>query len=131
MKAFSDFVESEGHGKRGRSREDQHLGQLLHGQAKLGEPITLDELSSLIDEDRPKNFYEFIKAKDHGLSESLPPDKKTLNKFRRFTGRAEGMSISVEAHLLGDRIEFDEAGGTLTLRNLPTQLTNQLKRSAA
>ncbi|CRM19962.1 Nucleoid-associated protein YejK [Pseudomonas sp. 31 R 17] len=96
---------------------------------KSGEPITLDELSGLIDEDRPKNFYDFIKAKDYGLSETLPLDKKTLNKFRRFTGRAEGMSISFEAHLLGDKIEFDEAGGTLTLRNLPTQLTDQLKRA--
>ncbi|MCP1507246.1 nucleoid-associated protein YejK [Pseudomonas marginalis] len=100
-------------------------------QAKLGEPITLGELSELIDEDQPKNFYDFIKAKDYGLSETRPPDKKTLNKFRRFTGRAEGMSISFEAHLLGDKIEFNEAGGTLTLRGLPTQLTEQLKRAAA
>lgn len=99
-------------------------------QAKQGEPITLGELSELIDENQPKNFYDFIKAKDYGLSETLPPDKKTLNKFRRFTGRAEGMSISFEAHLLGHKIEFDEAGGTLTLRNLPTQLTDQLKRAA-
>ena len=41
------------------------------------------------------------------------------------------LSISFEAHLLGDKIEFDEAGGTLTLRGLPTQLTEQLKRAAA
>lgn len=109
----------------------QALVSYSMAQAKLGEPITLDELSELIDEDQPKSFYDFIKAKDYGLSETLPPDKKTLNKFRRFTGRAEGMSISFEAHLLGDKIEFDEVGGTLTLRNLPTQLTDQLKRAAA
>lgn len=100
-------------------------------QAKLGEPITLDELSGLIDEDRPKNFYEFIKAKYYGLSETLPPDKKTLNKSRRFAGRAEGMSISFEARLLGDKIKLDEAGGTLTLRGLPIQLSEQLRRAAA
>lgn len=98
-------------------------------QAKLGEPITLDELSSLIDEDRPKSFYDFIKAKDYGLSEALPPDKKILSKFRRFTGRIDGLSISIEQHLLGSTIEFNEAGGTLTLRSLPTQLTEQLKRA--
>lgn len=40
------------------------------------------------------------------------------------------MSISLEAQLQGDKIEFDQAGGTLTLRNLPTQLTDQLKRAA-
>ncbi|MCF5545093.1 nucleoid-associated protein YejK [Pseudomonas salomonii] len=131
LKAFSDFVESEDMPEES-AREKRHtLVSYSMAQAKLGEPITLDELSGLIDEARPKNFYDFIKAKDYGLSETLPPDKKTLNKFRRFIGRAEGMSISFEAHLLGDKIEFDQAGGTLTLRNLPTQLTEQLKRAGA
>ena len=131
LKAFSDFVESEDLGEESAREKTNTLVSYSMAQAKLGEPITLDELSGLIDEDQPKNFYDFIKAKDYGLSETLPPDKKTLNKFRRFTGRAEGMSISFEAHLLGDKIEFDEAGGTLTLRGLPTQLTEQLKRAAA
>ena len=99
-------------------------------QAKIGEPLTLDELSELIDEERPKAFYDFIRNKEYGLSPEIPADKRTLNQFRRFTGRAEGMSISFEQHLLGSKVEFDEVGGTLTLRNLPTQLTDQLKRAA-
>ena len=131
LKAFSDFVESEDMVEDAAREKTHALVSYSMAQAKLGEPITLDELSGLIDEDRPKNFYDFIKAKDYGISETLPPDKKTLNKFRRFTGRAEGMSISFEAHLLGDKIKFDEEGGTLTLRNLPTQLTDQLKRAAS
>lgn len=129
LKAFSDFVESEDMVDEAAREKTATLVNYSMAQAKIGEPITLDELSGLIDEDRPKNFYDFIKAKDYGLSDTLPPDKKTLNKFRRFTGRTEGMSISFEAHLLGDKIEFDEAGGTLTLRNLPTQLADQLKRA--
>ncbi|NWC92661.1 MULTISPECIES: nucleoid-associated protein YejK [unclassified Pseudomonas] len=131
LKAFSDFVESEDMIEDAAREKTHTLVSYSMAQAKLGEPITLDELSSLIDEDQPKNFYDFIKANDYGISESLPPDKKTLNKFRRFTGRAEGMSISFEAHLLGDKIKFDEEDGTLTLRGLPTQLTEQLKRAAA
>lgn len=131
LKAFSDFVESEDLGEESAREKTHTLVSYSMAQAKLGEPITLDELSGLIDEDRPKSFYDFIKAKDYGLSETLPPDKKTLNKFRRFTGRAEGLSISFEQHLLGSKIEFDQAGGTLTLRGLPTQLTEQLKRASA
>ena len=131
LKAFSDFVTAEDLHEDSAREKTQTLVSYSMSQAKLGEPVSLDELSELIDEDRPKNFYDFIKAADYGLSDSLPPDKKTLNKFRRFTGRAEGMSISFEAHLLGDKIEFDEASGTLTLRNLPVQLTDQLKRAAS
>jgi nucleoid-associated protein len=131
LKAFSDFVESEDLPEESAREKTHALVSYSMAQAKLGEPITLDELSGLIDEEQPRSFYDFIKAKDYGLSETLPPDKKTINKFRRFTGRAEGLSISFEQHLLGDKIKFDQEGGTLTLRGLPTQLTEQLKRAAA
>jgi nucleoid-associated protein len=76
-------------------------------------------------------FYDFIRNKDYGLSAEIPADKRTLNQFRRFTGRAEGMSISFEQHLLGSKIEFDQEAGTLILRGLPTQLADQLKRASA
>ncbi|WP_447789416.1 nucleoid-associated protein YejK [Pseudomonas farris] len=131
LKAFSDFVESEDLGEESAREKTNTLVSYAMAQAKMGEPITLDELSEVLDDDQPKSFAEFIRDKDYGLSASIPPDKKTLNKFRRFTGRADGLSISFEQHLLGSKIEFDEAGGTLTLRGLPTQLTDQLKRAGA
>ncbi|KGU87245.1 nucleoid-associated protein YejK [Pseudomonas mediterranea] len=131
LKAFSDFVESEDLPEESAREKTQTLVSYAMAQAKLGEPITLAELSEVIDEGQPKAFADFIKASDYGLSDTLPADKKTLNKFRRFTGRAEGLSISFEQHLLGSKIEFDAAGGTLTLRGLPTQLTEQLRRATA
>jgi len=131
LKAFSDFVESEDLGEESAREKTNTLVSYAMAQAKLGEPLTLDELSEVLDDEQPKAFADFIRDKDYGLSASLPPDKKTLNKFRRFTGRIDGLSISFEQHLLGSKVEFDEAGGTLTLRGLPTQLTDQLKRAAA
>lgn len=131
LKAFSDFVESEDMGEESAREKTNTLVSYAMAQAKLGEPITLDELSEALNDEQPKAFADFIRDKDYGLSASLPPDKKTLNKFRRFTGRIDGLSISFEQHLLGSKVEFDEAGGTLTLRSLPTQLTDQLKRAAA
>lgn len=85
----------------------------------------------VLDEDRPATFADFIKAGDYGLMESFTAHKRTLNQFRRYTGRAEGLSISFEPHLLGSKIEFDQDSSSLTIRNLPTQLTDQLKRRAA
>ncbi|WLI52120.1 nucleoid-associated protein YejK [Pseudomonas sp. FP833] len=128
LKAFSDFVESEDLPDESAREKTKTLVDYASSQAKLGEPIGLEELSSLIDEDRPKAFYDHIRNKDYGLSPEIPADKRTLNQFRRFTGRAEGLSISFEAHLLGDKIEYDEASSTLTIKGLPTQLSDQLKR---
>ena len=131
LKAFSDFVESEDVPEESAREKTQALVSYSMAQAKIGEPITLEELSELIDEDRPKAFYDFIRNKDYGLSPEIPADKRTLNQFRRFTGRAEGLSISFEAHMLGSKIEYDEEAGSLLLRGLPTQLRDQLKRASA
>ena len=130
LKAFTDFVESEDLPEEAAREKTHALVSYAASQTKLGEPISLDELSGLIDEDRPKAFYDHIRNKDYGLSAEIPADKRTLNQFRRFTGRADGLSISFEAHLLGDKIEYDEAAGALMIKGLPTQLTDQLKRVA-
>ena len=131
LKAFSDFVAAEDWLEDSAREKTQALVSYSMAQAKIGEPITLVELSELIDEDRPKALYDFIRNKGYGLSAEIPADKRTLNQFRRFTARAEGLSISFEAHLLGSKIEFDKEAGTLTMRGLPTQLTDQLKRAIA
>lgn len=130
LKAFSDFVDCEDVPEESAREKTHALVNYSMAQAKLGEAIILDKLSELIDEDRPKAFYDFIRNKNYGLSAEIPADKRTLNHFRRFTGRAEGLSISFEAHLLGDKIKFDEEAGTLMLRGLPTQLSDQLKRTS-
>ena len=131
LKAFSDFFESEDVPEESAREKTQALVSYSVDQAKRGEPITLDELSELIDEERPKAFYDFIRNKDYGLSPEIPADKRTLNQFRCFTGRAEGLSISFEAHMLGSKVEYDEEAGSLLLRGLPTQLTQQLKRATS
>ena len=128
LKAFSDYVESEDLPEEAAREKTQTLVDYATSQTKAGEPVTLTELSSLIDEDRPEAFYNHIRNKDYGLSPEIPADKRTLNQFRRFTGRAEGLSISFEAHLLGSKVEYDEEAGTLVIKGLPTQLIDQLKR---
>ena len=131
LKAFSDFVTAEDMHEDSAREKTQTLVNYSIAQAKIGEPMSLNELSELIDEDRPKAFYDFIRNKDYGLSPEIPTDKRTLNQFRRFTGRTEGLSISFEAHMLGSKVEYDKTVDTLTLRGLPTQLIDQLKRASA
>jgi len=128
LKAFSDYVEQEDLPEQSAREKTASLVDYASAQSKLGEPISLEQLSELINEEQPRAFYDHIRNKDYGLSPEIPADKRTLNQFRRFTGRAEGLSISFEAHLLGSKVEYDQSSDTLTIRNLPTQLKDQLKR---
>ncbi len=72
--------------------------------------MTLDALSELMDDQQPRAFYDYIRNKDYGLSPEIPADKRTLNQFRRFTGRAEGLCqdarVQVECDPLIERTEY-------------------------
>lgn len=129
LKAFSDYVEDENFTEDQTKQKTDTLVGYASSQARSGEAISLDELSELMNEETPRAFYDYIRNKDYGLAPEIPPDKKTLNQFRRFTGRAEGLSISFEAHLLGSRIEYNESTDTLIIHQIPTKLKDQIKRN--
>lgn len=128
LKAFSDYVESEDLAEEQTREKTDALIDYASDQARRGEPITLDELSELVDEQQPKAFYDYIRHQDYGLSAEIPPDKRTLSQFRRFAGRAGGVSISFDSHLLGSGVEYDEERDRLIIKKVPTQLRDQIKR---
>ncbi|MCE8012449.1 nucleoid-associated protein YejK [Billgrantia desiderata] len=128
LKAFSDYVEREDLPEEQSREKTEALIDYANEQASRGEPITLEELSELLDEQQPKAFYDHIRNADYGLSPEIPPDKRTLRQFRRFTGRAGGVSISFDSHLLGSTIEYDESQDRLIIKQLPKQLKEQLKQ---
>ncbi|MFQ3787063.1 nucleoid-associated protein YejK [Halomonas sp. A29] len=128
LKAFSDYVEQEDMPEEQSREKTETLIDYANEQASRGEPITLEELSELLDEQQPKAFYDHIRSTDYGLSPEIPPDKRTLRQFRRFTGRAGGMSISFDSHLLGSSIEYDESQDRLIIKQVPKQLKEQLKQ---
>lgn len=129
LKAFSDFVESEDLPEEQAREKTNNLLNYANSQARRGEVVSIEGLSEALDEDNPQAFYNHIRNKDYGLSPEIPADKRTLNAFHRFTGRAEGISISFESHLLGSKVEYDETRDMLIIRQLPTQLKDQLKRN--
>ncbi|UYO76233.1 nucleoid-associated protein YejK [Halomonas qinghailakensis] len=128
LKAFSDYVEKEDYDDEASREKTDTLVDYANEQLRRGEPMTLEELSGLVDEKQPKAFYDHIRNADYGLSPEIPPDKRTISQFRRFTGRAGGVSISFDSHLLGSSIEYDEHQDRLIIKQVPKQLKEQLAK---
>ncbi|MCM2971916.1 nucleoid-associated protein [Larsenimonas suaedae] len=126
LKAFSDFVEQESFDDTQSRESTDAVVNYASDQAAAGEPMALDDVSRLVDETRPEAFFDYIRNSDYGLSPDVPADKKTINQFKRFTGRASGVSISFDSHLLGDSIEFNEAQDRLIIKKIPESLKTQL-----
>ncbi|MDI5892318.1 nucleoid-associated protein YejK [Halomonas rhizosphaerae] len=128
LKAFSDYVEREDLPEDASREKTDALIDYASDQARRGEPMTLEALSEVLDEQQPKAFYDHIRNADYGLSPEIPPDRRTLSQFRRFTGRAGGVSISFDSYLLGSGVEYDEDQDRLIIKQVPRQLREQLKR---
>lgn len=128
LKAFSDYVEKEDFDDNASREKTDTLLDYANEQLRRGEPMTLEALSERVDEQQPKAFYDHIRNADYGLSPEIPPDKRTISQFRRFTGRAGGVSISFDSHLLGSSIEYDETQDRLIIKQVPKQLKEQLAK---
>ncbi|MBZ9540245.1 nucleoid-associated protein [Modicisalibacter tunisiensis] len=127
LKAFSDYVESEALPEEAAREKTDALLDYASDQAGRGEPLTLDALSELVDDQQPRAFYDYIRNQDYGLAPEIPPDKRTLQQFKRFTGRAGGVSISFDSHLLGNSIEYDADRDRLIIKQVPDALKTQLR----
>lgn len=127
LQAFQDYVGEADLPAEELKGKAKAMTSYVNSQSRQGEQVALEELSGVLDEENPRAFYDYIRHKDYGLAPEIPADKRTLNNFFKFYGKADGLSISFEAHLLGERVEYDEGEDALVIRHPPKGLIQQLR----
>lgn len=98
------------------------------GQINAGEEIEIAELSTALPTLNQQPFAEFTQQQDYGLENSIPPLRSALKSLTKLSGSGKGITISFDAELLNQRIIWDEAADTLTIKGLPPNLRDQLER---
>lgn len=98
------------------------------GQLNSGEEIELAELSNELPTLNQQPFMAFTREQNYGLEENIPPVRTALKSLTKFSGSGKGVTISFDAELIDQRIIWDEATDTLTIKGLPPNLRDQLQR---
>ena len=98
------------------------------GQLNSGEEIELAELSNELPTLNQQPFMAFTQEQNYGLEENIPPVRTALKSLTKFSGFGKGVTISFDAELIDQRIIWDEAADTLTIKGLPPNLRDQLQR---
>ncbi len=98
------------------------------GQLNSGEEIELAELSNELPTLNQQPFMAFTQEQNYGLEENIPPVRTALKSLTKFSGSGKGVTISFDAELIDQRIIWDEATDTLTIKGLPPNLRDQLQR---
>lgn len=99
------------------------------GQINSGEELAIAEISQEMPELNEQNFAAFTKSEEYELDETIPPVRNALKTLTKYSGSGKGVTLSFDAELLGNRLVWDELNDTLTIKELPANLRDQLKRN--
>ncbi|PHM29313.1 nucleoid-associated protein YejK [Xenorhabdus budapestensis] len=128
LQAVDDYCESAQLDKNERQAYRQQVYSYCNEQLQAGEEIRLQELSQELSPLGEQNFQQFSQDKGYELEESFPADRSTLRQLTKFAGSGGGLTINFDAMLLGERIFWDPATDTLTIKGTPPNLRDQLQR---
>ncbi|MGL4485660.1 MAG: nucleoid-associated protein YejK [Yersinia sp. (in: enterobacteria)] len=130
LQAVDDYCEGAELGNHERQAYRQQVYSYCNEQLQAGEEIALQELSQELPTLGEKDFQQFSVEQGYALEERFPADRSTLRQLTKFAGCGGGLSINFDALLLGERIFWDAATDTLTIRGTPPNLRDQLQRNS-
>ena len=129
LQAVSDYCEQGELNKEQTQAVKKQVFEYCKGQLASGDEIALTELSANLPTLNGRPFVTFTEEQDYGLEETIPPVRSALKTLTKFSGSGKGVTLSFDADLLNNRIEWDPLTDTLTIKGIPPNLKDQLQKA--
>ncbi|WGO84861.1 nucleoid-associated protein YejK [Arsenophonus apicola] len=129
LQAVNDYCDSSELNQAATQEYRQQVYRYCNEQQQAGEEIELKSLSKELPVLGEQNFAEFTQQNGYQLAESFPADRTTLKQLTKYSGSGGGLTINFDALLLDERVFWDPATDTLTIKGTPPNLREQLERS--
>ena len=129
LQAVSDYCEQGELNKEQTQAVKKQVFEYCKGQLASGDEIALTELSAKLPTLNERPFVTFTEEQDYGLEETIPPVRSALKTLTKFSGSGKGVTLSFDADLLNNRIEWDPLTDTLTIKGIPPNLKDQLQKA--
>ena len=129
LQAVSDYCEQGELNKEQTQTVKKQVFEYCKGQLASGDEIALTELSANLPTLNERPFVTFTEEQDYGLEETIPPVRSALKTLTKFSGSGKGVTLSFDADLLNNRIEWDPLTDTLTIKGIPPNLKDQLQKA--
>ena len=129
LQAVSDYCEQGNLNKEQTQAVKKQVFEYCKGQLASGDEIALIELSANLPTLNERPFVTFTEEQDYGLEETIPPVRSALKTLTKFSGSGKGVTLSFDADLLNNRIEWDPLTDTLTIKGIPPNLKDQLQKA--
>ena len=129
LQAVSDYCEQGELNKEQTQAVKKQVFEYCKGQLASGDEIALTELSANLPTLNERPFVTFTEEQDYGLEETIPPVRSALKTLTKFSGSGKGVTLSFDADLLNNRIEWDPLTDTLTIKGIRPNLKDQLQKA--
>jgi len=129
LQAVSDYCEQGELNKEQTQAVKKQVFEYCKGQLASGDEIALTELSANLPTLNERPFVTFTEEQDYGFEENIPPVRSALKTLTKFSGSGKGVTLSFDADLLNNRIEWDPLTDTLTIKGIPPNLKDQLQKA--
>ena len=129
LQAVSDYCEQGELNKEQTQAVKKQVFEYCKGQLASGDEIALTELSANLPTLNERPFVTFTEEQDYGLEETIPPVRSALKTLTKFSGSGKGVTLSFNADLLNNRIEWNPLTDTLTIKGIPPNLKDQLQKA--
>ena len=129
LQAVSDYCEQGELNKEQTQAVKKQVFEYCKGQLANGDEIALTELSANLPTLNERPFVTFTEEQDYGLEETIPPVRSALKTLTKFSGSGKGVTLSFDADLLNNRVEWDPLTDTLTIKGIPPNLKDQLQKA--
>ena len=129
LQAVSDYCEQGELNKEQTQAVKKQVFEYCKEQLASGDEIALTELSANLPTLNERPFVTFTEEQDYGLEETIPPVRSALKTLTKFSGSGKGVTLSFDADLLNNRIEWNPLTDTLTIKGIPPNLKDQLQKA--
>ncbi|WP_297334775.1 nucleoid-associated protein, partial [Flavobacterium sp.] len=97
-------------------------------QTNSNQDISLDHVSSIIDNDNPERFSQFAAGENYRVSSSIKGNKKALKDLKYYVYKSKKLRLEFDSALVNDQIFYNSEDNTITITDVPDELQEQLRR---
>lgn len=132
ISSVENYLASEGLDADEKTAHRTEVSNYFKQQIESGDSIKISELAERLprDEDNQRDFMQFTQGLENPIEPEVQPDPAAIRQLAKFSGQGGGISLSFDRKLLGDRIIYHPDSDTLTIKGIPPNLKDQLKRNS-
>lgn len=128
--ALNRFLEEKGLSSEESKYKKKVVFDYCQSCMKEKREVLLDQISYLLDEEDPNAFAQFASSEEYGVGEIIKPDSSILRSLHFIEYRSEDLTLVFSNSLMSKKkIIYNANNKTLTIKELPESLINQIERN--